>query len=123
MVSCFFPVSFKSQNGSTNLFVKNIPLVPNTIQEYDDREFCSPEFEPVFSSFTYVIDASRIMSQNLAINNSKNSKVKPGDAVLAAADAKYVNWFLYLPKCKQQMVKNNGTVDELIFMAVLLINT
>ena len=62
------------------------------------------------------------MSANLGINNSKNTGEKPWESILAAADAKFVNWFLYLPRCKMNLVEN-GEVDEIMFMAVLLINT
>lgn len=77
----------------------------------------------MFSSFTYKIDAARIFSQNLPFCSSKSTKEKGGEAGLAAADARCVNWFLYLPRCKQKMVKDDGRVDETMFSAVLFINS
>jgi hypothetical protein len=46
----------------------------------------------------------------------------PGEKALEAADAKLVNWMLYLPKCKQNIVRKGGGVDETMFLAHLLIN-
>jgi len=86
--------------------------------EYDNREL---ELEDIiFSSFTYLIDVSRITSSILGINSDIRD---PSDRKLAAADAKIVNWFLYLPKCKQNSMTEDRKVDELMFLAHLSMNT
>lgn len=46
----------------------------------------------------------------------------PGERVLEAVDAKFVNWFLYLPKCKVDLVLRDGKVDETMFLAHIVVN-
>ncbi|KAH8799690.1 hypothetical protein F5884DRAFT_810890 [Xylogone sp. PMI_703] len=94
----------------------NIPH-PRTLKEYDYREFVDEEI--VFSSFTYHIDATRILSSLLDIHDEPRL---PGDRQLMAADAKLFNWFLYLPKCKQDIIKEDQSVDEVMFSAHIAIN-
>jgi hypothetical protein len=55
----------------------------------------------------------------MGINHVSN----PEDYSLMAADAKFVNWFLYLPKCKTEIVREDRSVDEIMFRAHLTINT
>jgi hypothetical protein len=76
----------------------------------------------VYSSFAYLIDAGRIMSSTMDINCEPR---RPGDGSHAAADAKYLNWTLYLPKSKQEteLVKDDQKVDEVMFLAHVLTNT
>jgi len=90
---------------------------PKTFEEYDNREFSDEEV--VFSSLTYLIDAIRIVSSNMP---SKNGSFCPGSRIIPAADAKFVNWFLYLPRCKHEAVKDDGKVDETMFLAHVTIN-
>lgn len=68
---------------------------------------------------TYLIDAIRIAS---SIMPSRNAPFCPGNRTIAAADAKFVNWFLYLPRCKEEAVKEDGKVDETMFLAHITIN-
>jgi hypothetical protein len=46
----------------------------------------------------------------------------PGDRALAALDAKFVNWFLYLPKSKLDLVAKDQRVDETMFLAHMVMN-
>jgi hypothetical protein len=92
--------------------------VPRTLTDYDNRDF--DEDEIIFSSFAYLIDVGRILSSTIAITQLVKD---PTDQKLDAADAKIVNWFLYLPKCKQEVIKENRNIDEIMFMAHLSINT
>ncbi len=62
----------------------------------------------------------RILSSVMSIIYAPN---EPGASVLTSADAKFVNWFLYLPRCKQDKVKKDGRVDETMFLASLVVNT
>ncbi|KAE8446843.1 hypothetical protein EG329_011620 [Mollisiaceae sp. DMI_Dod_QoI] len=94
-----------------------IPSRPRTFEEYDNREFLDEDV--VFSSMTYLVDAIRIASSNMP---NINSSFCPGSRTIAAADAKVVNWFLYLPKCKQEAVKEDGEIDETMFLAHMTIN-
>jgi len=102
---------------SLTVSMKRIPP-PKTFSEYDNREFADTEI--IFSSMTYLIDSIRILS---AIMSTIHSSREPGDKSLTWADAKYVNWSMYLPRCKQEIVKQNGKVDETLFLAHLIANT
>ncbi|CAG8950842.1 hypothetical protein HYFRA_00003059 [Hymenoscyphus fraxineus] len=88
-----------------------------SLSDYDNREFS--EEETVFSSFTYLIDACRTASSMIALDSEDKA---PGERVLEALDAKFVNWFLYLPKCKTDVVLQDGKVDETMFLAHIVIN-
>jgi hypothetical protein len=90
---------------------QHIPT-PRALSEYDNREFADEEI--TFSSFTYLIDSVRIAGSLLTINNNESG---PGERALEAAEAKFVNWFLYLPKCKADIVKVGGEIDETMFWA------
>lgn len=89
-----------------------------TLTEYDLREFSDEEI--AFSSLSYQIDAMRILS---SIMNIHACPRQPGDKAVMAADAKLLNWFLYLPKSKQELIKEDQSVDEVMFSAHLTINT
>jgi hypothetical protein len=94
----------------------NIPE-PYTINDYDSREFADEEI--IFSSFTYLIDACRIASALLAIKSAERG---PGERSLEAANAKFVSWIMYLPKCKMDIVRKEGGVDETMFLATIVYN-
>ncbi|KAK0115461.1 hypothetical protein ONS96_013917 [Cadophora gregata f. sp. sojae] len=83
-----------------------------TLEEYENRDFL--EDEPVFSSFTYLIDLTRISGSLLGFD-----RLPPGDVELAVnnADAMLVNWKLHLPREKQGVVDKNEELDEILFFA------
>ncbi|PVH81223.1 hypothetical protein DL98DRAFT_416953 [Cadophora sp. DSE1049] len=95
----------------------NIPQ-PHTFRHYDSREFHDQEI--TFSSLTYLLDAIRMLSHSMSIIHSPH---EPGDKALTSTDAKFVNWGLYLPHCKREIVRPDGTVDETMFFAHLVVNT
>lgn len=85
---------------------------PRTLSEYEGRDF--EDEEQVFSSFTYLIDVSRIAGSLLGLDNLRGKNVEPA---VANADAMLVNWKLHLPREKQGVVDKNEDVDELLFQA------
>jgi hypothetical protein len=87
------------------------------MEDYDNREFSEDEI--VFSSMTYFIDCMRGGSNMLGFHLQA---YEPGDKVIKSADAKFVNWALYLPECKLNVVKKDRKVDETMFLAHLIIN-
>ncbi|KAG4427320.1 hypothetical protein IFR05_017197, partial [Cadophora sp. M221] len=91
---------------------------PYTFAQYDSREFL--EQEVTFSSLTYLLDSIRILSDAMSIIHSPH---EPGDKALTTTDAKFVNWFLYLPNSKREIVRPDGSVDETMFFAHLVVNT
>lgn len=92
-------------------FAQIIPR-PRTLSEYEARDF--EDEEPVFSSFTYLIDLIRIMGSILGIDNINGKDLEPA---VANADAMLVNWKLHLPREKQGVVDRNEEVDEILFAA------
>jgi hypothetical protein len=89
-----------------------------TLDQYESREFAEEEI--VFSSFTYLIDVVRIIGATMEANLEYGV---PLDSILDRANIRWMNWFLYLPPSKQDMVGANGRTNEIIFQAHMLINT
>lgn len=87
------------------------------MKEYENRDFSDEEI--VFSSFTYLIDTGCIISSLMSISH----ECSPDDSSLTAGDSRVLNWFLYLPKCKQDVIREDRTADETMFRAHLIINT
>ncbi|KAH6682468.1 hypothetical protein B0J14DRAFT_123063 [Halenospora varia] len=94
----------------------NIPE-PHSMIDYDNREFAEEDL--VFSSFTYLIDSLRVASSILSLNLEQKD---PGDHHIEAVDAKFLNWSLYLPKSKQDILTKDGKVDETMFLAHVVVN-
>ncbi|KAF2206105.1 hypothetical protein GQ43DRAFT_467638 [Delitschia confertaspora ATCC 74209] len=92
-----------------------IPYPPRTLQDYDDAAF-APE-ELVFSSFTYLIDAIRILGKVFEVSRlDATYEYHAVDIV----DGLLVNWSLHLPASKREIVNNDGHIDELLFQAQMV---
>jgi hypothetical protein len=98
-------------------FMKQIPT-PHTQDEYNNRDFADQEI--TFSSFSYLIDAARILGSVLVLYEDTSKSI---DRAIAEVDTSLVSWSLNLPKEKSQLVRSNGDVDELLFAAHVIINT
>ena len=86
-----------------------------SIQEYDDSSFATEE--TVFSSFTYLVDAVRIMGKILEVSRADALEYQS----VNSADAYLVNWTLHLPASKRDIVANDGEIDEVLFQAHMII--
>ncbi|OCL10270.1 hypothetical protein AOQ84DRAFT_315728 [Glonium stellatum] len=86
-----------------------------SIQEYDDASFAVEEM--VFSSFTYLIDAVRVMGKVLEVSRADSLEYQS----VTSADACLVNWTLHLPPNKRDIVANDGQIDEVLFQAHMII--
>ncbi|OBT83311.1 hypothetical protein VE02_07963 [Pseudogymnoascus sp. 03VT05] len=95
----------------------NIPR-PYTLEEYNSREFAGEELK--FSSCAYLVDLGHIAGSILALGTETQGTFEPA---VISADAKLMNWFMYLPKEKQNVVEDPGKVDEVMFHAIMLYNT
>ncbi|TVY43791.1 hypothetical protein LSUB1_G003475 [Lachnellula subtilissima] len=89
---------------------------PRSLADYDNREF--DDEDVVYSSWTYLIDVSRITSSILSINHEERG---PGDPTIATADARILNWSLYLPQSKQDLISKDQKIDETMFLAHTII--
>lgn len=103
-----FPCSADQPIANTS---QQIPY-PTTLQDYDDSSFM-PTL-PVYSSFTYLIDAIRILGKVFECARLDSAfEYHAVDVV----DQYLVNWRLHLPTSKFEMVNNDGLVDEVLFQA------
>lgn len=107
-------VSYTWLNAYNTLETDYLQIIPRprTLSEYEARDF--EDEEPIFSSFTYLIDLVRISGSILGIDNINGKDLEPA---VANADAMLVNWKLHLPREKQGVVDRNEDVDEVLFAA------
>ncbi|KZM19072.1 DNA binding [Ascochyta rabiei] len=85
---------------------------PATLVDYDDSAFM-PTL-PVYSSFTYLIDAIRILGKVFECARLDSTfEYHAVDVV----DQYLCNWRLHLPASKLDIVNNDGVVDEVLFQA------
>lgn len=93
--------------------MQRIPT-PSTFEDYDESDFATEEV--VYSSFTYRIDAVRILGKILAL-----SRVGPFDfQAVEGVDGYLVNWTLHLPEAKRQLLSDDGDLDEMLFQAHMI---
>ncbi|SPN96549.1 uncharacterized protein DNG_00072 [Cephalotrichum gorgonifer] len=104
--------------GEEECYVTGNIHPPRTLGEYDDR--CFEAGDDSFSSFTYLIDAARILGTTLAAGDIAGGSP---DSLVKNAEANIMSWDLYLPQSKRDPVRPDGTVDEVLFRARLMINT
>jgi hypothetical protein len=89
---------------------------PQTISEFDARFFA--EEEPGFSSYAYRIDAVRILNCALKIREMAGSH----ENLIEAIDARVASWFLNLPSSKAKLLRQDGSVNEIMFQACMIVN-
>lgn len=82
-----------------------------SLEDIDDRDFA--EDVVVLSSFAYRIDAIRLSTKIQAADLDMN----PSGPVLQGLDALVTNWWLHLPDCKRVLLREDGSVDEMLFQA------
>ncbi|CAN9341433.1 unnamed protein product [Alternaria alternata] len=85
---------------------------PPTLQDYDDSSFLAHAF--TFSSFTYLIDAIRILGK--VFETARLDSTFEYHAV-DVVDQYLCNWRLHLPASKMELVSNDGHIDEVLFQA------
>ncbi|KAL5339644.1 hypothetical protein BJX70DRAFT_363533 [Aspergillus crustosus] len=97
----------------------DIPLSPPSLEDYETREFQCPTIE--FSSFAELIGISRGI--DLVLGEGFPTRPDCVNRLCGNADTSILAWLLLLPPGKQSLVKANGTVDQLLFRAHMLIYT
>ncbi|KAL6852088.1 hypothetical protein J3F83DRAFT_756902 [Trichoderma novae-zelandiae] len=93
---------------------------PRTLRDYDDRGFDDNDDDKGFSSYAYLIDATRILGTTLAAGDIAN---KYAYSLVGNAEANLMSWELHLPRSKRDPVQPDGTIDEVLFKAHMTINT
>lgn len=92
--------------------------VPNaqTLAQFRERAFAKDE--DVFSSAAYRIEAVRILGTVIGLGDS--SYEADGERV-EAVDASLNGWLLHLPPSKQEVLNQEGKVDEMLFQAHIIV--
>ncbi|KAL2214933.1 hypothetical protein M432DRAFT_164331 [Thermoascus aurantiacus ATCC 26904] len=92
------------------------PPPPPTISEFDDRVFADEERD--FSSFCYRIEAVRILGRVVAMQDALEGQQEKVEAI----DARIASWFHHLPESKSEIMRPDGSVDEMMFQATMIVN-
>ncbi|KAH8700137.1 C6 transcription factor [Talaromyces proteolyticus] len=92
------------------------PASPPTIAQFDDRVFADEDFD--FSSYSYRIEAVRILGRVVSLSETPNGHQEMVESV----DARIASWFHHLPESKSELMLADGTVDEMMFQAKMVIN-
>ncbi|KAL6231577.1 hypothetical protein BDW75DRAFT_233483 [Aspergillus navahoensis] len=93
---------------------------PRTLQDYDMREFLDDD-DRIFSSFAELIGLTRSLDLALAARQGMTIANAPG--ICANTDATVTAWRSLLHPSKKDLVRGDGTVDELLFKANIIIHT
>jgi hypothetical protein len=98
------------------IFEKVIPK-PATIEEYDNREFAIEEKS--FSSLAHMVGLTRSTDQ-VIFHRPKNNEEQI-NAICMDVDASVTGWFSLLPSTKQDMIMEDGAVDQIMWQCQMII--
>ncbi|CEJ57987.1 hypothetical protein PMG11_06660 [Penicillium brasilianum] len=87
-----------------------------TIAQFDERVFADDERD--FSSYSYRIEAVRILGRVVATQEMVEGQQDHVEAI----DARIASWFLHLPESKSELMRPDGSVDEIMFQATMIVN-
>lgn len=94
------------------------PLYPPTIKQFDDRIFAEEDI--TFSSFSYRIEAVRILGRVVSLSESASGQQQQEE--VESVDARIASWFHHIPDSKMELMRPDGTMDEMMFQARMVIN-
>jgi hypothetical protein len=80
------------------------------------REFSDVEF----SSFAHLIGFTQILNRVLATRRHKD--IENAKIICANADTAMTAWCSLLPASKRRLLRDDGSVDELLFKANILMH-
>lgn len=89
---------------------------PPTIAQFDERIFADEERD--FSSYCYRIEAVRILGRVVAVQDMIEGQQDHVEAI----DARVTSWFHHLPESKSELLRPDGSVDEMMFQATMIVN-
>ncbi|KAJ5919345.1 hypothetical protein N7466_010288 [Penicillium verhagenii] len=87
-----------------------------TIAQFDERVFADDERD--FSSYCYRIEAVRVLGRVVATQEMVQGQQDQVEAI----DARIASWFHHLPDSKLELIRPDGSVDEIMFQATMIIN-
>jgi hypothetical protein len=111
-------VSMSFIKGTTLLIVLKIIPMPRTLEDFESREFADEDIQ--FSSFAYLIGAVRAAALAISVTPKRATR-QDSDRMIQSADSVIDAWVLLSPKDKKVM-KDDGSIDELMFQAQLLVH-
>ncbi|KAJ5497564.1 hypothetical protein N7463_009551 [Penicillium fimorum] len=92
------------------------PPPPPTIAQFDGRVFAEEERD--FSSYCYRIEAIRILGRVVAMQDMTEGQQDQVEAL----DARIGSWGHHLPESKEELLRPDGSVDEIMFQATMMLN-
>ncbi|PVH97903.1 hypothetical protein DM02DRAFT_643881 [Periconia macrospinosa] len=90
---------------------------PNSLQQYENREFSDLEF----SSFAQLIGFTQGITRVLL--NASLDDIGGAQTLCANADTMMTAWCSLLPPSKKSLLGENGSVDEVLFKAMIVMQT
>ncbi|PGH14542.1 hypothetical protein AJ80_05862 [Polytolypa hystricis UAMH7299] len=106
------PLPSEDLSYSTGVFVRG----PPTLTEFRDRVFEDEEVE--FSSFCYAIEAAHLLRRSLSVSPFEEQQVDQVESIEASINS----WFHSLPDLKPHVLRHDGTIDEQLFLAYMLVH-
>lgn len=93
---------------------------PRTLYEYDMREFADDEDQD-FSSFAHLVGLTRGL--DLALSGRRPNNPDPPSVVCSRVDTCMRAWCSLIPPKKRCLAREDGTIDEQLFKANMLVHT
>ncbi|KAJ5894853.1 hypothetical protein N7495_006544 [Penicillium taxi] len=93
-----------------------VPPPPPSIAQFDERVFSDEDRD--FSSYAYRIEAVRVLGRVVATQEMTEGQQNHVEAI----DARIASWFHHLPESKMELLRPDGSVDEIMFQATMIIN-
>ncbi|CAI6336136.1 unnamed protein product [Periconia digitata] len=115
-LSTKFPITTELPCEELNYERGEIPQ-PLTLKQYENREFCDIEF----SSFAQLIGFSQGITKVLAF--ARLDDLVGVQALCVSADTMMTAWFSLLPPSKKSLLGDDGKVDEILFKAMIVMQT
>ncbi|CAG7566094.1 unnamed protein product [Fusarium equiseti] len=111
-------VSASFIKGPALLIALKIIPEPRTLEDFESREFADEDIQ--FSSFAYLIGAVRAAALAISVTPKRATR-QDSERMIQSADSVIDAWTMLLPKSKKVM-KDDASIDELMFQAQLLVH-
>lgn len=92
------------------------PPPPPTIAQFDERVFAEEDRD--FSSYCYRIESIRILGRVVAMQQMTEGQQDRVEEI----DARIGSWGHHLPEYKEELLRPDGSVDEIMFQATMILN-
>lgn len=93
---------------------------PRSLEDYENREFLGEE-EATFSSYAELIGLTLGIDRALSPGNTEDDQLYK--AMAAGSDTSVRGWFSLLSPAKRDLIRPNGSFDEVMFKALFIMHT